>query len=288
MFASYWSSFVRWNSRVNASSRPNACTTRTPSRPSCNVAEVRRDAVAHLEVRLVRHAAEPPAARSTRAGRSRACRARAATTRRSRSTTAPTKTKMFCTNSTRPCETSSCSASMSEVMRATSLPVFSRLEEVERRGPSGGRTPACAGRGGSRSPMRATSRIAEPAEHEARERDRRGTATTARLSALASPRMLRRQAVRRCRAARAAGPASSVAACAISTNVATTIAPRCGRSMRNSRRTTRVASSRDSVSSGTLSPHQPISRPPPAGRAASSSSTTPASVSSAARASTSR
>ena len=41
-------------------------------------------------------------------------------------TTAPQNRKMFCTNSTRPCEMSSCIESMSEVMRATILPVFSR------------------------------------------------------------------------------------------------------------------------------------------------------------------
>ncbi len=39
--------------------------------------------------------------------------------------TAPVKRKMFCTNSTRPCEMSSCIASMSEVMRAMMRPVFS-------------------------------------------------------------------------------------------------------------------------------------------------------------------
>ena len=39
--------------------------------------------------------------------------------------TAPMNKKMFCTKSTRPCEISSCIASMSEVMRATIRPVFS-------------------------------------------------------------------------------------------------------------------------------------------------------------------
>jgi len=38
---------------------------------------------------------------------------------------APKKIRMFWMNSTRPCEISSCSASMSEVMRATIRPVFS-------------------------------------------------------------------------------------------------------------------------------------------------------------------
>src|SRR3954447_19380305 len=37
MFAWYWSSFVRLNFCANASSRPNAWTTRTPSRLSCSV-----------------------------------------------------------------------------------------------------------------------------------------------------------------------------------------------------------------------------------------------------------
>jgi hypothetical protein len=37
MFAAYWSSFVFWKRIVNARSRPNACTTRTPSRLSCRV-----------------------------------------------------------------------------------------------------------------------------------------------------------------------------------------------------------------------------------------------------------
>ena len=36
--ASYCASFVSWNRAVNDRSRPNACTTRTPARPSCSVA----------------------------------------------------------------------------------------------------------------------------------------------------------------------------------------------------------------------------------------------------------
>ena len=43
--------------------------------------------------------------------------------------TAPANSKMFCTNSTRPVEINSCMASMSDVMRATILPVFSRSKK---------------------------------------------------------------------------------------------------------------------------------------------------------------
>ncbi len=71
---------------------------------------------------------------------------------------APTKIKPFWTNATRPCETRSWSASMSAVMRVTSLPVFSFSKKSR---PSRNRWRNTRERRSRRnvSPMRATRRI---------------------------------------------------------------------------------------------------------------------------------
>src|SRR6188508_1451988 len=60
--------------------------------------------------------------------------------------------------------------------------------------------------------------------------------------------------------ATSAGPASNAAACVISTTTAPAINHFCGRSMRNNRRRTLPASSRESVSSGTDSLQKPLMR----------------------------
>ena len=110
--------------RVNALSRPNACTTRTPSRLSCSVERFvemrsRTSRYALFDTRRNQRLAKYTGGTITSTP-SASCHEMYVTRM-----TAPTNRNTFCTNSTRPCEISSCSASMSEVMRATIRPVFS-------------------------------------------------------------------------------------------------------------------------------------------------------------------
>ena len=165
---------------------------------------------------------------------------------------APTNRKMFCTNSTRPCEMSSCSASMSEVMRDDDATGLLRLEEVERQRHQVAEQPV-AQLAEERLADASDQQDREAAEHDARGRHReiehdgevqRGRVVVARARG-------------RCRTAPSAGPASSAAAWAMSTITMTAMRDRYGRSIRSSRRSTRSASSRDSVSSGTPSAQRP-------------------------------
>ena len=173
--ASYWSSLVREKRSVNEPLAAEGLHDPHALEALLQRREVGRDAVAHFEVRLVRDAAEPTAREEHRRHDDRARRARAATTCNRMTITAPTNRKMFCTNSTRPCEISSCSASMSEVMRATMRPVFSRSKKssderhqvVEQ---------ALAQRAEERLADPGDEQDREPAEEQPGERHARGTA----------------------------------------------------------------------------------------------------------------
>ena len=122
---------------------------------------------------------------------------------------APTKIRMFWTNITRPCEMSSCSASMSEVMRDDEPAGLLALEEVDRQAHAGGGTPARAV---------AQERLADPATSQdrragrarARAPRRRGRASAARferagVAARSSPASMPYRT--------SAGPASRHAVC---------------------------------------------------------------------------
>ncbi len=111
--------------------------------------QVRRDAVADLEIRAGSTRAGTSGCRSRQAARSRGCRARAATTRSSTIVTAPTNTNVFCTNEHE--------ALRDELLHRVDVgghagDDLARLlasRSSRARGSSCGRTAGCAGRAGT-------------------------------------------------------------------------------------------------------------------------------------------
>ena len=210
--------------------------------------------VAHLEVRLVRHPPEPAAREVHRRHDDERRRARAATSTSSKITTAPTNRKMFCTNSTRPCEI--------ELLHRVDVGGHARddpagllgLEVVERERHQVPEQPvAQVAQEALTDPRDEDDR--EPAEHEA-ERTRATRYTHDREVRARRASSLADAVVDAVPHQQRAGRATRRPAPSARTS-RPTIAPRCGRSMRAAGAGPARASSRDSVSSGTLSPQNP-------------------------------
>src|SRR6266498_1905885 len=133
MLASYCASFVSWKRRVNARSRANACTTRTPAKPSWSV-----ERFWPMRSRTNRYALFDALRNQrlaiTTGGTTTSVHSASFQLIRKITRIAPTKSRPFCTNMTRPICTSSCRASMSEVMRSDELAGLLALEEVHAEG----------------------------------------------------------------------------------------------------------------------------------------------------------
>ncbi len=207
--ASYWASFVSRNRRVNARSRPNACTTRTPGE---TLLQGRRGCARCARGPRGRHGSTPAGTSgspSVTGGTTIRMHSASCQLRMKITTSAPTKSSTFCTIEVRPCWTSSCIASTSDVMRATRRPVFSRSKKSRPRSSRWRNTRIRRIARRNVSPMRGDLVDRDPAEEQRAERHARDRARPTRSRAPAV--VPRRPASIPCFTS--AGPASRHAVC---------------------------------------------------------------------------